>query len=208
MKWIVPVALVIAISGCEVTVPVSAPTIVAADFGTQSKTAGNYAVMIRTGKWNTSVGSKGNCFAWSFPVQLDEIYSNSARAGFIESFKNVSFVTEVSLTALPSDLNFDALIVVEQDGIEASFASMPGFLMDSTMTSSVQLSGHATITTRDGAKRQFSVSGQGAGNSSGFHACSDADAAVAAAASAGVKAFILDLIMRAKLAALELGAAR
>lgn len=116
------------LAACSSNVSVSAPVISAMEFGSQTKTPGNFAVWIQSGAWKTTVESKGfTCSAWEFPTDFDTAYLQAAREAFQSSFEKVTFTQN---TLKPEELKaqaLDAQIIVYQGNIKSTFVINTGF---------------------------------------------------------------------------------
>lgn len=194
------------LAACTSNVKVATPAIAPAEFASQSKTPGRYAVYIQTGGWQKEVKAQGwTCSGWSFPTDFESAYAPAARAAFSQSFADVRFVTA---TLKPDELaarHFDAQIIVYQGAMEANFGVNPGFFT-SSMDANVSLEGIVAVTGPDGLQSQGTAKGRGTGLKDTAFTCDAVSPAISNAGAQAIEDFVVDAVNTSKVNVLEMKA--
>lgn len=194
------------LGACSKTVTVAAPVISPTDFASQSKTSGNYAVMVQAGAWQTEVKAAGlTCSAWSFPTDFETAYNQSVKAGMIQNFEKVTFVEATLTPEQMSAQKYDAQIVVYEGSILANFSVSPNF-WTATINSNVSMDGIVAVIDPAGKVQQGNARGSGTGAATTAAGCTPAGQAIIDAGGVAIRDFVLSAVNSAKLNVLEIKA--
>ena len=207
-KIILCVVLVLSasVAACSENVAVSAPQISPMDFASQSKTPGNYAVMVQSGAWKTEVKAQGwTCSGWTFPTDFETAYNQAAKSSVQQSFQNVTFTPAALKPAELRAQNFDAQIILYEGSIAANFSVTPN-LFTAGFNSDVSMTGIVAVVDPDGRVQQGNSRGAGTGTAETMMGCGAAVTAIKQAGSAAIRDYVLNAVTAAKINILEMKA--
>ena len=149
-------------------VPVSVPSGL-------KKIEGKYAGYVQTGGWQLESKAKGfTCSAWSFDVDINQVFFNSMTQLLNDSFDDIKIYTKILSTDELADKGYKAQVSILQSNASSLFNVIPGFWTVRIETT-IDINTIVSAQGNTGLKFQNSVNSTGIGSNENFIGCDAAE---------------------------------
>tara|TARA_X000000950_G_C13814088_1_gene618956 strand:- start:187 stop:810 length:624 start_codon:yes stop_codon:yes gene_type:complete len=126
-KSIIYILLFIILSSCASKVEINPTANVSTPTGLK-KIKGKYAGYVQTGGWQLESKADGwNCSAWTFDVDVNQVFSNSMIQLLNNSFEDIKIYSNVLSKEELKKNNYIAQVSILQSNANASFIATAGF---------------------------------------------------------------------------------
>ena len=126
-KSIIYILSFIILSSCASKVEINPTANVSTPTGLK-KIKGKYAGYVQTGGWQLESKADGwNCSAWTFDVDVNQVFSNSMIQLLNNSFEDIKIYSNVLSKERLKKNNYIAQVSILQSNANASFIATPGF---------------------------------------------------------------------------------
>jgi len=126
-KSVIYILTFIILSSCASKVEINPTANVSTPTGLK-KIKGKYAGYVQTGGWQLESKADGwNCSAWTFDVDVNQVFSNSMIQLLNNSFEDIKIFSNVLSKEELKKNNYIAQVSILQSNANASFIATPGF---------------------------------------------------------------------------------
>ena len=126
-KSVIYILTFIILSSCASKVEINPIANVSTPTGLK-KIKGKYAGYVQTGGWQLESKADGwNCSAWTFDVDVNQVFSNSMIQLLNNSFDDIKIFSNVLSKEELKKNNYIAQVSILQSNANASFIATPGF---------------------------------------------------------------------------------
>tara|TARA_B100000287_G_C20478910_1_gene720344 strand:+ start:233 stop:862 length:630 start_codon:yes stop_codon:yes gene_type:complete len=132
------------------------------------KIKGKYAGYVQTGGWQLESKADGwNCSAWTFDVDVNQVFSNGMTQLLNNSFEDIKIYSKVLSKEELKNGNYIAQVSILQSNATASFIATPGFFTNK-IESKVFLNTIVSALGNSGLQFQNNVDSNGIGMNSSW----------------------------------------
>tara|TARA_B100000963_G_C22555052_1_gene638653 strand:- start:118 stop:741 length:624 start_codon:yes stop_codon:yes gene_type:complete len=126
-KSVIYILTFIILSSCASKVEINPTANVSTPTGLK-RIKGKYAGYVQTGGWQLESKADGwNCSAWTFDVDVNQVFSNSMIQLLNNSFEDIKIFSNVLSKEELKKNNYIAQVSILQSNANASFIATPGF---------------------------------------------------------------------------------